>query len=1258
MNCKVERSRETNPRENANLLSLLTFSFTFPIFRKGLKRTLQIRDVYKVTTECQSDLLVNNLETKWEEEKRKINPKLVFCFFKIFGVTYLCLGIMMLLVNTVYMATFPLLIGKIVKSFGPNSFENRDPLVLRYSLALSLCALLVTVGFHWYMFGIEQLFIRTQVAFNALIYRKCLKLSMTSSSAEAVSGRAITLLTKDVNGLYLSIHFFPQLWIGSIQIIVLTWIMYAHIGISAVIAMVFLILYTPLQVYLGKWTARYRLKTAAKTDERVKITQEMLTAIRIIKMYTWERFFSKTVNKLRKREIKDLRILFYIKAIALCFGLLSSRVAFYICVMTYIALGNHITAEKAFVVTGCFGALRSVLTTFMPLGIAQMAELKASLYRITSFLMLDEVPGTANREYNEVKDPKISMKDVTTKTDNGIIVLDKINVCVSKGLTLVMGPTGTGKSTLLKLLLGDIQNVEGEVEIFGKVSYASQEPWLFPATVRQNIIFAEEFDEKRYRRVVEVCALEPDLEAFVDGDQTYVTDRGLNLSRGQKARINLARAIYKKADIYLLDDCLSSVDSRVGQHIFHECIKDFLKNSVCMLVTHTSLTLDDTDNVLILSNGNLKFHGDFSSFRRCNSDELKSVFRYDKLDERQIFSKKETEANDVSNVDESSSLLKKSKGEAPNLYEENNRVGKVDKAVYYAYFVSGGGLKMFLIVVFFAIIAQATSSWSDYFVSFWVDMEQELSGFRLNQTTNSTEYKKLEESHDNVMRLYSFVILGTAVFTVFRAFTFYTFSSKASTNIHNSVVGRILNTGMTFFDNNLSGSVLNRFSRDLGIIDEHMPNILFECGRAILQVFAVLFVVSSVNLYFIIPSAIFTAILYFARRLYMPTGRSLRRLEGSTRSPVIGHINATLEGLTTIRASQAQDILRKEFDKHQDLYSSVLYMNIATTRAFGFYLDITCCIYITVITLLFLFFKTETLAGKVGLAITQSYSLTGILQWGIRQWSELENQMTSTERVLEYKNLDLEDKSGNKIENWPDHGVIEYRNVNLRYSVGNERVLKDLSFHIKSKEKIGIVGRTGAGKTSVISTLFRMYDYEGTILIDGVDIRSVSTDYLRSKISIIPQDPVLFSGTIRTNLDPYSEYPDKILWDALDEVEMKHCFKSLDAPIVEGGMDLSVGEKQLFCLARAVVRDNNILVLDEATANIDPETDAVIQRTIKRRFFNCTVITIAHRLHTVMDSDNIIVMDAAEIVQFGPPNTLLADKNNLFYSMVKEAGLL
>ncbi|KAF2881312.1 hypothetical protein ILUMI_24868, partial [Ignelater luminosus] len=959
-------------------------------------------------------------------------------------------------------------------------------------------------------------------------------------------------------------------------------------------------------------------------------------------------------------ELRNLRIIFYIKTLAISIGRLSSRVALYICVMSYVALGNHITAEKAFVVTGCFGILRYVLTGYIPAGIAQLAELRASLHRITSFLLLEEVPQNQNVEYIETKQPKVYIKDAVVKSDKGVNVLENINLELEPGLTILTGSVGAGKSTLFKLMLSDIKKDGGTVEIFGKMSYASQEPWLFPGTVRQNIIFGERFDETRYETVVKVCALKKDFDTFPYGDKTYLTDKGLNLSRGQKTRINLARAVYKVADIYLLDDCFSAVDNHVGKHIFHECIKKFLQNKICILVTHHSQFFREADNIVLLDKGIIEYQGKYAHVEEKHMQKFMIVIdSYEDIKEgyKKVEEIEETIANNIENANETSKLLLAAAPTKKHIYEESTAEGAVKKEVYFKYLISGGGIKMLILLVILSISAQAMSSWSDYFISFWVDMEQELSGFRHNQTTNSTEYKELEKSHDSVMKQYSFVILGAVVLSLLNSFAFFTFAIKASKNIHNLILKRILNAAMMFFDTHLSGNILNRFSRDLGILDESMPYTVLDISGIILSLLGTLSVVSSVNLFFLIPSTFYIIILLIARRLYIPTGRSIRRLEGATRSPVIGHLNATLEGLTTIRASRTEQILRKEFDRHQDLYNSVAYMNLATTRAFGFYLDAFSSFYMVIITLTFLFIKTETLAGQVGLAITQSFSLTGLLQWAVRQWAEFENEMTSTERVLEYSKIESEEKSGDRLNSWPSSGRIVYTDVSLRYSSTSEKVLKNVSFEVLPKQKIGIVGRTGAGKTSVVSTLFRMYEYRGNICIDDVDINSIAVELLRSKISIIPQDPVLFSGTIRSNLDPYNKHSDKELWDALEEVEMKRLVDSLNCSISDGGVNFSIGQRQLVCLARAIISHNVILILDEATANVDPQTDSLIQRTIKRKFSDCTVITIAHKLHTIMDSDNVLVMDSGVGVEYDHPKVLL-EKKGLFYNMVREAGLL
>ncbi|KAF5303208.1 hypothetical protein FQA39_LY10121 [Lamprigera yunnana] len=1260
MHCAVVETRKKNPRQTANILEKITLLFTLPILRKGFKKELEENDIYEIMPDFSADKLGNQFEALWIQEQEKSKSKLVSCFFKIFGLRYLVIGIIHAAAKMILMYSIvlqPILIGKIVAYFKPGQIEISETDVWLYTLALAVSIFIFAFTIHLYGFGIEEIVLKMQAVLCNLIYRKCLQLSCTSSS-EVPSGQVVTLMTKDVGIFYGGLHFTHQLWIGIVQSFILTYVMYREIGVAAIVGIFFLILSVPLQAFVSRLTSKYRLKTAAETDKRISVTQEILTAIKVIKMYTWELFFYNTISKLRKKEIENLRILFYIKALVTSVGDLSNRFCFYICVITYVALGNLVTAEKAFVVLGCFITLRVVFVTFIPLGITQIAEMRAALHRITQFLTLEQVQKHDDYEDSTSNDVgTIFIKNVFVETSKNMKILKNLTFAITQKLTIVMGPTGAGKSILLKLLLGDTLNSTGDVNVCGKVSYASQEPWLFPATIKQNIIFGEQLEEVRYTKVINVCALEKDLSSFPNGDKTVVIDKGSNLSKGQQARINLARSVYRKADIYLLDDCLASVDSGVANHIFNRCILDFLSNCMCVLVTNDYKLMNLADDLIIINKGTLAFHGGYNDFKNRNDSNLLPLANSCKESDTNYDGTTEFEdmCSDVN--DESTSLLTKSTNSL-KLYKEYKKAGAVDFKVYYTYFTSGGGIAMLLLLTVLFTVGQAMTSWTDYFVSFWVTSEEKLSELRSDNTTNVTEYKKLEEEHHQIMTLYTVAIVLAVILTIIPLFTFYIFSSKTSINIHSLIIKKILSSPMTFFDANLSGIILNRFSRDLEMIDEQIPSIVLENIKVILSTLGVLIVVASVNAYLLIPSIIFVITLHYARIFYLPTGRSLKRLEAIVRSPVIGHLNATLDGLTTIRANRAESILKKEFEKHLDLYSSARHMNIFTSRAFGFYTDLIAGVYVVMIILVFLSFKLTVSAGDVGLAIIQSFTLIGLLQFGVRQLAELQTQIVAVERILEYKNVESEDTSGSKSNCCPEHGSISYTNVNLTYKTHGRRILKDLSFKIESKQKIGVVGRTGAGKSSIISTLFRLYDYDGSITIDGIDIKTISINYLRSKISIIPQDPVLFSGTVRNNLDPYCKYSDKELWDALDEVEMKSSIKCLEKKIYDGSSEFSVGEKQLLCLARAIVCKNSILVLDEATANIDSQTDTLIQRIIKKTFSNCTVITIAHKLQTVLDSDKILVLDLGTIVQYGPPKLLLEDQNGLFFSMIKDSRLL
>nr|CAH7729854.1 unnamed protein product [Callosobruchus chinensis] len=599
--------------------------------------------------------------------------------------------------------------------------------------------------------------------------------------------------------------------------------------------------------------------------------------------------------------------------------------------------------------------------------------------------------------------------------------------------------------------------------------------------------------------------------------------------------------------------------------------------------------------------------------------------------------------------------------ETPRPVEEQKSTGSVGAYVYKSYFKAGGNCCVIFMFFVLFISSQLIASGSDYFITYWY-VNIILVSDR-NDTSSGQDF--WEFSRETCIYVYSGLVGVLILMTLVRSFTFFAICMRASMRLHDRMFESITRTTMRFFNTNSAGRILNRFSKDMGAIDELLPAAMIDCLQIGLALLGVIVVVAIVSPWLMVPTCIIGIIFYLMRIFYLRTSRNVKRLEGVTRSPVFSHLSASLLGLTTIRAFGAEDVLTKEFDSHQDLHSSAWFAFISTSRAFGYWLDIVCIIYITLVTFSFLLIGNEKFGGNVGLAITQAIGLTGMFQWGMRQSTELENQMTSVERVLEYSSIEQEPElesapEKKPPETWPEDGKVEFRHVYLRYFPDDPYVLKDLNFIILPKEKVGIVGRTGAGKSSLINALFQLTETAGQILIDEINICNIGLHDLRTKISIIPQEPVLFSGTMRKNLDPFDEYSDADLWKALEEVELKEAVEDLTAGLnskmSEGGSNFSVGQRQLVCLARAILRNNKVLVLDEATANVDPQTDALIQHTIRKKFQNCTVLTIAHRLHTIMDSDKVLVMDAGTMREFGHPYTLLQNPKGIFFGMVEQTG--
>ncbi|XP_018565536.1 probable multidrug resistance-associated protein lethal(2)03659 [Anoplophora glabripennis] len=1234
--------------------------------------------------------LGDKLESAWNYEiSNKKEPSLWRAILKVFKKEIFLYGIYNCFIELVVRLSQPLLLTQLLKYYEPNQTAVTRNEAYLYSGLIIAASLLNVLCIHTYMYFVLLLGMKLRVAACSLIYRKALKLSNTAL-AETTIGQMVNLLSNDVSRFDFAMIHFHGLWVAPIETIIVMVLIYINVGPTGLVGPVFLLLFIPFEMYMGKKTSEYRFKTAVRTDERVRLMNEIISGIQVIKMYTWEKPFAKLVQITRMKEMKQIRATSIIRAFTMSCNLMLQTVATFLCIITYVLTGNTVNASFVYTVTSFYGLLKFVVIMLFPQAVTQFAETNVSVRRIREFLLYDEIHKIDNVQYQEKyengtngtlwinkKDKAVgihmknaSVKWIQSSPEN---TLENINFDGSSNeLIAVVGTVGGGKTTLLHAILKELPVQDGLIDVQGVISYASQEPWLFGGSVRQNIVFGQDFDQKKYEEVVRVCALQRDFTLFPHGDRTLVGDRGVTLSGGQRARINLARAIYKEADIYLLDDPLSAVDTHVGKQLFDNCVCGYLKDKCVILVTHQIQYLRNVNKIYLLEKGRITASGTYSELKTTETEFTKLLTDSAEQEEEENNSKRKSKLlNQKEDNDDQ---------EAPTLEKEERGSGIISWSVYKSYLKAGGSWFKTILLCLAFIVSQAVASLTDYFISVWSNIEQWRNehsvsgalenGTDLNPTINVTAGSELTSQYflsdilteRNCTIIYTSLVCLTVVLTVTRSISFFRYCMTASTNLHNKMFEKIVYATMRFFNTNPPGRILNRFSKDIGAVDEMLPLTIVDTVQIGIIVLGISIVVGSLNPWIFLPTVIILVIFYLIRIVFLATSRDIKRVEAVTRSPIYTHLSASLQGLTTIRAFGAQEVLKVEFDNYQDKYSAAYFMFLCANRTFGFWLDIHCVIYTALVIVSILFIESEIFAGNVGLALTQSIGLMGMFQWGMRQWSELENQMTSVERIQEYTNItpEADKKSIDPPKLWPEKGEIKFVKLCLRYSPYDPYVLKDLTFEIKPKEKVGIVGRTGAGKSSLIVALFRLSETDGTIRIDNVNTKEVPLNVLRSKLSIIPQEPVLFSGTLRKNLDPFDEYNDEVLWNALDEVELKKAISELsaglDSRISEGGSNFSVGQRQLLCLARAVIRNNKILVMDEATANVDPHTDGLIQSTIRRKFADCTVLTIAHRLHTIMDSDKVLVMDSGRVAEFDHPHTLLQNASGVFTGLVMQTG--
>ncbi|XP_057334272.1 ATP-binding cassette sub-family C member 4-like [Microplitis mediator] len=1195
---------------------------------------------------------------------------------------------------------------------------------------LSWAAALITVTLssifimqHTHFFG-QILGMRIRVACCSLIYRKSLKLSKPALDQTPV-GQVVNLLSNDVNRFDLLPVFFNYLWITPLQIIVIGYIIWRSIGIYTLVGYGVLFLITiPMQGYIGAVTGKLRNSTAKLTDRRVQLISKIISGIQVIKMYVWEKPFEEMALQARAEEIKQIVRSNNIKGLYSNLWELTQKIMTFTTVAIFILNGNQLPTRIVFQIPIYYNTLQVLMTILFPMSILLSIQTIIAVRRIEEFLLLEEVT-ESTKACLDVNGSKMSKVDVEKekKSIPGAVVVElnkvsanwkfgqlpptlcDVTLKINGGeLCTLVGPVGSGKSSLLNLLLQELPVGAGTM----KISYASQDPWFFTGTVRENILFGLDYDKARYDEVTKVCSLLRDFIQLPNGDMTIVGERGASLSGGQRARVNLARAIYRPADLYLLDDPLSAVDARVARRLFQDCILGYLKGKTRILVTHQFDYLEQVDTIAVLECGSIihqdafntlttvspTFNNMVNASKENKNREPNSITEHDDdmsppasaieyaSGNNDFFRRLKARMSQVSIKSQDSCKLMNNKNfedsNANNaLPDEVMGTGFISKEIYFRYFREGGGIIGVTLLAFMFIVTTTASIGVDQWMTYWTTLEtfrpciHSSGGFcqgaehESKSLVNNTIFAPLLDADgllptNTAVYIYLTLLITFVTLSMSRCYFLILVGMRAARRLHNLMFANVLRATMYFFNTNPSGRLLNRFSKDVGTMDDSLLPDIMQATIILSSVVGTLINIIIVNPWMMILALIIGILYRFSISFYLKTAQDVKRLESTVKSRVFSHVSTTFDGLPTIRSRDNAEkiMLRKNFDRYQDDHTKAWYLMIATGSAFGLSIDLMACFFIAVLSFLLIIFNVD--GASAGLAISQSLLLTGMLQHGVKQATKVQSQMTAVERIIQYTNLPKEgpiESSKPLPANWPSEGRMQWKNVYLSYKEGDPPILKNIDLMIEPGWKVGVVGRTGAGKSSLISALFRLVDdgLQGQIIIDDVDTKTIGLQDLRSSISIIPQEPVLFSETLRYNLDPFDKYTDKDIWDALREVELSDLV--LDQWVTEGGTNFSVGQRQLICLARALLRNNRILVLDEATANIDSQTDELIQRAIRSKFADCTVITIAHRLNTIINSDRVLVMDDGCVAEFDTPYELLVKKpDSIFATMVEQTG--
>ncbi|KAI0635122.1 multidrug resistance-associated ABC transporter [Trametes polyzona] len=1150
------------------------------------------------------------------------------------------------------------------------------------------------------------------------IFRKSLRLSGRARMKHSV-GQITTMISTDATRLDRNSAMIHNLWIAPIQIAIGIGLLIRNLGYSALVGLAVLLIGFPLQLSLAKVMFGQRKKGVVLTDQRVRMTTEVLSGIRLLKYYAWEQFYARQVDVLREREVRTLRRL--VAARSTLIGLVTV-VPIFASVLSFITYGltNH-TLDVATIFSSLqfFNIIRTPLI-YLPLVLASATDALVALRRISAFLRAEELavpyvvdperkfaldvdadftweavrkgdgaaPGSkgakkaqdaAARQKRGEKGEKrrsglfgrrgraegpvlpttaapekAGQEDEEDKEPEKPFELKNVKLKVPKGsFVAIVGRVGSGKSSLLQALIGEMRKTRGECTFSSTAAYVPQSAWIMNATLRQNVIFGQPEDEAKFQEIIKACCLEPDLEMLPNGEATEIGEKGINLSGGQKARVSLARAAYSAADIVLMDDSLSAVDAYVGRTLLERCLLSGpLADKTRVLVTHALHVLDKADYIYVMDEGVIVEQGTFQDLMDNGEMFARLMEEYGSLE-------KQEEAEAVVDKPEAKATDLKAKGAGPQrahqtlMQEEERITGAVSWSVYTKYFRFAGGVTVFPTIMLWLILSQGAQVANNLFLGFWTS--QSVRGF----------------SQGDYMGTYAALGVASGLFSFALSLTVSMVTLTAGLRMFKAALIAVLRSPISFFDTTPLGRIMSRLSKDQDTVDAELSMTavqLLSTASAVIGTAALVFYTFPYLGIIFVPLLIlyYTAAVYYRR-----SSVEAKRLDSLLRSALYSAYSETLTGLSTVRAYRSQDRFIRKSEDGLDLENRAYYMTIAIQRWLGVRLDILGNILILGICLFAAGFRNTVDPSKIGVVLSYTLSITQTFSLLVSTYAVNEQNFNAVERILYYTELPSEGAATTPKDpppSWPDAGEIEFKDVEMAYRPGLPLVLKGVSFHVKPGEKIGIVGRTGAGKSSLLQALFRIVNPQaGRIEIDGYDIAEIGLDVLRGRLALVPQDSLLFKGTLRENLDPTNTRTDAELIDSLRRAwllprdgspdPVAEAKFSLSSNVSDEGSNYSAGEKQLLALCRALVKNSRIIVLDEATSSVDVETDAKVQRTIQTEFSASTLLCIAHRLNTIVYYDRILVMDAGQVAEFDTPLNLYDKEDSIFRSLCNEANL-